>query len=54
MTPEEEFVVEVAGLLKDGETDADGETFILENDDAVDTLHGLISEARAIAGVEDP
>ena len=43
----------IAAFLKDGETDEDGNEFILENDDAVDSLHDLINIARDIVK-EDP
>ncbi len=43
------FVVMVADLTKDGET-VDGKEWVMENDDAVDTLHELISQARLILG----
>ena len=49
--PMEAFVREVAKLTKDGEDDGDGGEFVMENDDAYDSLHGLISEARAILGL---
>lgn len=39
-------------FIKDGEDDGDGGTFVMENDDAVDTLHAVISEARAIYAME--
>lgn len=43
---------EVAAMKKDGEIDEDGDEFILENDDAVATLHSLIDLAReAVAKV---
>jgi hypothetical protein len=45
------FVRDVAHLRPDGEgTDDEGEPWVMENDDAVDTLCGLIGEARAILG----
>lgn len=42
---------DIALLTKDGEDDGNGEAFIMENDDAVDTLHSLISTARGIYGM---
>jgi hypothetical protein len=47
------FVSEIARMMKDGETHDDGSEFIMENDDAVDTLHSLISGARALCGISD-
>lgn len=45
------FLVQVAMLRKDGEgLDEDGDPQVMENDDAYDTLHGLISEARGMLG----
>jgi hypothetical protein len=45
------FARDVAGMRPDGEgTDDEGEPWVMENDDAVDTLCGLIGEARAILG----
>lgn len=42
---------QVAGLTKDGEKlDPDGEPWAMENDDAWDTLHSLIGEARELLG----
>lgn len=43
-----EFVAQVSRYLKDGEEGEDGEVFVMENDDAVDTLHLTISDARRI------
>jgi hypothetical protein len=40
-----DFIAEIAQLTKDGE-EVDGEEYILENDDAVDTLLRLITDAR--------
>jgi hypothetical protein len=42
----EAFVYRIARMKQDGE-ETDGEPFVMENDDAVDTLNALISEARA-------
>jgi len=39
-------------MTKDGE-EVDGEEFIMENDDAVYILNGLIHEARSLLGVKD-
>lgn len=48
-----EFVIDVANLTKDGEqADADSPPFVMENDDAYDTLNGLISDARQILGMD--
>jgi hypothetical protein len=45
------FAREVAHLRPDGEgTDDEGEPWVMENDDAVEALCGLIGEARAILG----
>lgn len=42
-----EFAREVAALRPDGEgTDAEGDAWVMENDDAVETLNGLIYQAR--------
>ena len=49
MRPEiRSFLRTVANMLKDGERDEDGHEFLMENDDAVDTLHSLINEARRL------
>jgi hypothetical protein len=45
------FALEVAGTTKDGEDDGSGGEFVLENDDAVDTVHALVSEAREMFGL---
>lgn len=42
------FVAQVSRYLQDGEADDFGEEFVMENDDAVDTLHLTISDARHI------
>jgi hypothetical protein len=42
------FRKEIANLLMDGELKPDGSVFILENDDAVNTLHDLIQQAREL------
>lgn len=44
-----DFVSGIAEMNKDGEL-ADGDEFILENDDAYETVMSLISMARAILG----
>ena len=44
----ERFVKMVARLRKDGEPDAAGDPWDMPNDDAVDTLHRLIDDARDI------
>ena len=41
------FIAQIAQLQKDGE-EVEGKEFILENDDAVDTLHRLIDDARGL------
>ena len=43
------FVSEIAEMNKDGEL-VDGDEFILENDDAYETVMSLISDARSILG----
>lgn len=49
------FALMAATMTKDGEpTDPDGEPYDMPNDEAVDTLHGLISKARDILGILDP
>jgi len=47
-----DFVEKVAALTKDGEGIRDGDPWVMENDDAYDTLHGLISDARGLLGWE--
>ena len=47
------FTREVAALTKDGEPLGDEPEWVMENDDAYDTLHGLISGARALVGKLD-
>lgn len=47
-----DFVQQIARMNYDGEETEDGE-FIMQNDDAVDTLNGLIHEARALLGIEE-
>lgn len=50
-----EFVEFVAALTKDGEPiddpDYENDAYVMENDDAYDTLDALISDARAILGL---
>ncbi len=46
------LVCQIAGFLKDGEFDDDGHEFDMPNDDAVETLHRVISEARRIYWLE--
>lgn len=50
------FVESVARLQKDGEgysgAEESGERWVMTNDDAYDTLHSLIGEARTILGWE--
>lgn len=43
MPSAQEFILQIARMTKDGEGG-----FILENDDAVSTLHSLIDIARVI------
>ena len=43
------LVSRLAGCVMDGE-DVDGEPFDMSNDDAVDLLHGFISDARELVG----
>jgi hypothetical protein len=47
----EQFVMDVAGLTADGDMH-NGEAFVMENDDAVETLNGLIFWARELIGDE--
>jgi hypothetical protein len=49
------FVETVAALWKDGESVSgdDSDPFDMTGDDAYDTLHSLISEARALLGRSD-
>jgi hypothetical protein len=47
------FVAQVAMLRMDGEgsdDEDDAEPWVMENDDAYDTLHSLIGEARGLLG----
>jgi hypothetical protein len=37
----------IARMTQDGE-EVDGEEFVIENDDAVDTVNDLIDQARAL------
>ena len=48
-----DFIRSVARLVKDRERDDNGHIFDMTNDDAVDTLHSLISEARNLIGMGD-
>lgn len=52
------FAAQVAAYTKDGEPKDDAEdeddTFVLENDDAFDTVMALITEARDLFGIDDP
>jgi hypothetical protein len=45
------FVHKIAALPKEGEAATGTREKIWENDEAFDTLHELISEARAILGL---
>jgi hypothetical protein len=51
------FIEQIADMTQDGEMleDENGEKyeFVLENDDAVSTLHALIDEARELVGRKD-
>jgi hypothetical protein len=47
------FISQVARMTYDGE-EIDGEEFVMENDDAVDTLNGLIHEARELENEVQP
>lgn len=44
-----DFVSDIAEMNKDGEL-VDGDEFILENDDAYETVMSLISDARSLLG----
>src|ERR1017187_9869439 len=44
-----EFVEQIARMTKDGE-ELNGEEFIMDNDDAVDAVNGLIDTARKQIG----
>lgn len=49
-----EFARSVAGIRKDGEgRDADGGDYVIENDEAFELLHDLISDARGLCGIND-
>lgn len=51
MTEYEVFVREVAKLTRDGETrEGELDEFVMENDDAFETLDTLIGQARRILG----
>jgi len=41
------FAAMIARMTQDGE-EVDGEEFVMENDDAVATVYGLIDQARAL------
>jgi hypothetical protein len=41
------FAAMIARMTQDGE-EVDGEEFVMENDDAVDTVNDLIDQARAL------
>ena len=45
------FVQTIARMTQDGE-EIDGEEFVMENDDAVSTVNGLIEEARTLIAKE--
>lgn len=45
------FIASVARCTKDGE-EVDGQEFIMENDDAVNTLHDFIDQARKLLGIK--
>ena len=48
-----QFAEQIARMFKDREI-VDGKVFDLTNDDAVDTLHGLIEKARGLTGIPAP
>ncbi len=48
------FLTTIAHLVTDGEPDANGDEFDMPSDDAVETLHGLIDEARRLRGGDGP
>lgn len=48
------LVRSLAGCLKDGEATDEGGEFVMENDDAVDTLHSFISLARGCVRLLPP
>lgn len=48
-----ELIKVMTALVKDGEVDDDGHEFDMPNDDAYDTLHRLIEEARDIYWMEE-
>lgn len=43
-----EMARSLASCIKEGEDDGEGEPFVMENDDAFETLHHYISGARAL------
>lgn len=46
------FIELIARMVKDGEHDSEGNEFEMTNDDAVDTVHELITAARKLTGGE--
>ena len=47
-TTTDQFVRTVANLIMDGEPSGNGWPFEMENDDAYETLHSLIRQARQL------
>lgn len=45
------FAEMIARFVKDRERDDNGDIFDMPNDDAVETLHSVIDEARALTGI---
>jgi hypothetical protein len=43
----QDFITQVANLIQDGQL-VEGEKFVMKNDDAVETLNNLISQARLL------
>lgn len=46
------LVEDIALMIKDGERDDDGEPTDMQNDDAYETLHNIISSARELLGMK--
>lgn len=44
------LITELAGMTKDGELGDDGEEYVMENDDAWESIMGMISWARRVLG----
>lgn len=47
------WIRDIAYMRRDGEDDGNGESYVIENDDAWETVMGLISEARSFLSLPD-